>query len=106
MKPCLPRLLQAVQPIKPQRCQVRVKITELRPQRGTGLSNAEIILLQEDHIRKAFSEEKADVVEEIIEARREIWGGRNGGKMPDLHNTSSTLHSNFFVPAEVNNLKS
>lgn len=47
-----------------------------------GLNKAEITRRKEALIRNLFTAEKADVVEEIIEARRGMWDGLNGGEMP------------------------
>lgn len=97
MRPSLARLLQAFtpfKPLKPTPWQTAAPVQPLRPPpRGSGLSNAEIIRLGDDRVRALFNGvDEADVVEEIIEARRGIWGGPSGGRssLPSPNHTSAT----------------
>jgi len=85
MRPSLTRLLQAFVPfesVTSRLCRTipRARAPRRHP-REPGLNNVELIHLGDDRIRAAFKGVVAvDVVEEIIEARKGIWGDQNGGE--------------------------
>jgi hypothetical protein len=75
-QPVLQRLPSPWNPVHVQ----RRALTTPRPARPSGLALAEIQQRIDDRIRRTFREESPDVVEEVVRARQEIWGGLHGGK--------------------------
>jgi hypothetical protein len=56
-----------------------VKDTE-RPRKFA--NRDDVIRMQDVRVRMIFRGEEAEVVEEVVRARREIWGGRSGRRLP------------------------
>ena len=44
----------------------------------TFVTKDDVVKMQDARVRMMFRGEAAEVVEEVVRARREIWGGRNG----------------------------
>jgi hypothetical protein len=63
------------------------RLLPLRLHRSLHLNRDQIDQKIDDQIRGIFHKEAADVVEEVIAARRGIWEGMNGRESPASSNT-------------------
>jgi hypothetical protein len=54
-----------------------------------GTTRDDIVKMQDVRVRMIFRGDAAEVIEEVVRARREIWGGRSGRKFPMSRDKSS-----------------